>query len=61
MNLSEYQRSRSFIDLAPNLSDSTFLNFFSLETAKSIEVKFHVNSPLDGMVERKFAEMVKVT
>ena len=29
MKLYEYQRSRSFIDLGPNLSDSIFLNFFS--------------------------------
>ena len=27
--LYEYQRSRSFIDLGPNHSDSIFLNFFS--------------------------------
>ena len=29
MMLYEYQRSRSFIDLGPNHSDSIFLNFFS--------------------------------
>ena len=29
MRLYEYQRSRSFIDLGPNHSDSIFLNFFS--------------------------------
>ena len=29
LKLYEYQRSRSFIDLGPNLSDSIFLNFFS--------------------------------
>ena len=29
INLYEYQRSRSFIDLGPNHSDSIFLNFFS--------------------------------
>ena len=29
MKLYEYQRSRSFTDLGPNLSDSKFLNFFS--------------------------------
>ena len=28
MMLYEYQRSRSFIDLGPNLSDSIFLNIF---------------------------------
>ena len=29
MKLYEYQRSRSLIDIGPNLSDSIFLNFFS--------------------------------
>ena len=29
MKLYEYQRSRSLIDLGPNLSDSIFSNFFS--------------------------------
>ena len=29
MKLYEYQKSMSLIDLAPNLSDSIFLNFFS--------------------------------
>ena len=33
MKLYEYQRSRSFIDLGPNHSDSIFLNFFSSITA----------------------------
>ena len=28
--------------------DSTFSNFFSLEIAKPIEAKFHVQSPWDG-------------
>ena len=29
-------------------SDSTFANFFSLETAWPIEAKFHVEPPCDG-------------
>ena len=33
MKLYEYQRSRSFIDPGPNLSNSVFLNFFSSVTA----------------------------
>ena len=48
MNLYKYQRSRSFIDLGSNHSDSTFSNFFSLETARPIETKFHVDHPRDG-------------
>ena len=42
MKLYEYQRSRSLIDLGPNLSDSIFLNFFSSVTTRSIETKFDV-------------------
>ena len=45
MNLYEYQRSRSFIDLDPNHSDSIFLNFFSSITAWPIAAKFYVESP----------------
>ena len=44
MKLYEYQRSRLFIDLH---SESTFSNFFPLETANPIEAKFHVQPPLD--------------
>ena len=47
-HLCEYQRSRSFIDLGPNLSDSIFLNFFSSITTGPIEAKFHVEPPRDG-------------
>ena len=54
MNLYEYQRSRSFIwsrsfvDLGQGHSHLLVLNFFSLETTKPIEAKFHVEPPLDG-------------
>ena len=47
MNLYEYQRSRSFIDLGPRSLSSTFSNLISLETARPIEAKFHVESPWD--------------
>ena len=43
--LYEYQRSRSFIDLGPNLSDSIFLNFFSSIITRPIEAKIHVEPP----------------
>ena len=46
--LFEYQRSRSFIDLGPNLSDLIFLNFFSSITTRPIEAKFHVEPSGDG-------------
>ena len=42
MNLYEYQRSRSFIDLLPRSLWFTFSNFFSLQTSRPIEAKFHV-------------------
>ena len=48
LNLYAYQRSRSFIDLQKGHTDSTFLNFCSLETARLIEAKFHVEPPWDG-------------
>ena len=47
MKLYECQRSRSFIDLGPNLLDSIFLNFFASITTGPIEVKFHVEPLLD--------------
>ena len=48
MNLYEYQRSRSFIDLGPRSLRFTFSNFFYLETTRPIEAKFHVEPPWDG-------------
>ena len=47
MNLYEYQRSRSFIDLGPRYIVSKFSNIFSLETAGPIEAKFYVAAPWD--------------
>ena len=40
-------RSRSFIDLGPNLSDSIILNFFSSIATRPIEAKLHVEPPWD--------------
>ena len=45
MKLYEYQRSRSFTNLGPNLSDSIFLNLFTPITTWLIEAKFHVECP----------------
>ena len=44
----EYQKSRSFIDLGPGSLRFTFSNFFFLETARTIEARFHVEPPHDG-------------
>ena len=41
MKLYEYQRSRSFINLGPNHSDSIFLNLFS-----SVTTYFNISSAL---------------
>ena len=47
INLYEYQRSRSSIDLGKNHSDSIFLNFFSSIITWPIEAKFYVESSWD--------------
>ena len=47
MKLYEYQGSRSFINLHPRSLRFTFSNFFSLETSRSIETKFHMEPPWD--------------
>ena len=36
------------LTLVQDHSDSTFTNFFSLETPRPIEAKFHVAPPLNG-------------
>ena len=36
------------LTLVQGHSDATFSNLFSLETARPIEAKFHVNPPWDG-------------
>ena len=51
MKLYEYQRSRPFIDLGPNLPDSIFFNFFCSITNWPVEAKFHVEPPWDVGVE----------
>ena len=48
MNIYEYQRSWSFIDLGPSHSDSIFSNFFSSLTAMPTEAKLHMEPPWDG-------------
>ena len=45
MKLYENQRSRSLIELGPNLN---ILNFFFSITAKTIEAKFHMEPPWVG-------------
>ena len=51
MNLYEYQRSRSFIDLGPRSLRFNIFKHIFLRNKKAdwrIEAKFHVEPPLDG-------------
>ena len=48
MNICEYQRSRSFIDLGPRSLRYNILNFFSSITTRPFEAKFHVEPPWNG-------------
>ena len=48
MNIFEYQRSRSFIDLDQGHPDSIFLNFFSSVTTRLFDAIYHMEPPLDG-------------
>ena len=48
MNIKGKGHSLTFVQ---GHSDSTFSNFFSLETARPIEAKFHVESPWDGLMK----------
>ena len=50
LKLYEYQRSRSFIDLRPNHSDSIFLNFFS-----SITAAFNISSALRWAIQDQWS------
>ena len=47
MNMKGQGHSLTLV-LGSDLSDSRFSNFFSLETARLIEAKFHVDPPWDG-------------
>ena len=59
MNLNECRRWRSFTDFGKSHSDSTFSNFFSLETAWLIEAKFHVE-PSWGSWTEVYIQMVQL-
>ena len=48
MNIYEYQRSRSFIDLGPRSLRFNIFKLLFLETARPIEARFHVEPPWDG-------------
>ena len=48
MNIKGQDHSLTFIQ---GRSDSTFSNFFSLETARPIEAKFHVEPPWDRVMK----------
>ena len=48
MNISGQGHS---LTLVQDHSDSTFSNFFSLETAGPVETKYHVEPPWDGRMK----------
>ena len=56
MKLYEYQRSRSFIDLGPSLSDLLFSNFISSITASQLKPNFMWS--LFGIGEQKYVQIV---
>ena len=47
MNLYEYQRSRSLVELCRRPLSFNISNFFSFETARPMEVRFYVEPPKD--------------
>ena len=47
MNLMNIKGKDNLLTLVQGPSDSTFSNFFYLETARPIEAKFHVDHPWD--------------
>ena len=51
MNLYEYQRSKSFIDLDPRSLRFHIAKFLFLETACPIEARFSVEPPWDGLTK----------
>ena len=55
MKLYEYQRSRSFIDLDPNHSDSIFVNFFS-----SLTADFNISSALRWALQDQWSSSFSV-
>ena len=55
-NLYEYQSQGHSLTFVEGHSDSTFSNFFSLETARLTEAKFHVDPPWDERM--KIIQMV---
>ena len=58
MNIKDQGHS---LTLVQGLSDSKYSNFFSWETARPIEAKFHIWILHVGMEERQFVQMFQVT
>ena len=52
MNLYEYQRSRSFIDLCTRSLRFNIFKLFSLKNTRLIEAIFHVEPSCDGRMKR---------
>ena len=61
MNIKDQGHSLTFVQ---GHSDSTSLNFISLETARPTEAKFHVEPPWDGVMKMNtngLCHMAKMT
>ena len=58
MNIKGQGHSLTFIQ---GHSDSTFSNFFSLETARLIEAKFNVEPPWDGVMKVSTNSLCRMT
>ena len=58
MNIKGQGHSLTFVQ---GHSDWTFSNFFSLETARPIETKFHVEPPWDGVMKVNTNGLCRIT
>ena len=61
MNLYDIKGQGLSLTLVQGHSDSTFSNFFSLETARLIEARFHVELPWDGEMNVNTNELRHMT
>ena len=58
MNIKGHGHSLTFVE---GHSESTFSNFFSLETAKPIEAKFYVEPPWDERMKKSTNSLCRIT
>ena len=61
INLYEYQRSSSFIDLGQRSLRFNICKLLFLKTARPIKAKFHVEPPLDGGMKVSTNDLCRMT